>query len=63
MPDLNDLMAPDMQKVLFFLLPTLAALSTLVMNMTRGFTTPGIVLTLIFSVVAIFYAPDFFSLF
>lgn len=56
-PGLDDLMSPDMQKILSFLLPALAAISILVMNLTRGFSMPGKFLMILFAAIAIYFSP------
>ncbi|WP_427966199.1 hypothetical protein [Altererythrobacter sp.] len=62
-PGLDDLLAPDMQKILLFLLPALAALSALVMNMSRGFSTAGNVVMVLFTAIAIYFAPGMMEVF
>ena len=62
-PGLNDLMSPDMQKILMFLLPALAALSILVMNLTRGFSIPGKFMMVLFAAIAIYFFPTFLEVF
>ncbi len=62
-PGLNDLLAPDMQKILFFLIPALAALSMLVMNLTRGFSIPGKFAMVLFAAIAIYFFPTFLEVF
>lgn len=63
MPGLNDLMAPDMQKILLFLLPTLAALGSLTMNLSRGFSTAGTVFMFACVAAAIYFLPGFIEVF
>lgn len=63
MSGLDDLLAPDMQALLLFLLPALAALGSLTMNLSRGFSTAGTVLMVVCAVVAIFFLPGFVELF
>ena len=63
MPGLNDLLAPDMQKILFFLIPALAALSMLVMNLTRGFSIPGKFMMVLFAAIAIYFFPTMMEVF
>ena len=63
MPGLNDLMSPDMQKILLFLLPALAAISSLTMNISRGFSIPGTVFMIVCGVVALYFLPGMISLF
>ena len=62
-PVLNDLLAPDTQKVLSFLLPALAALSMLVMNLTRGFSIPGKFMMVLFAAIAIYFFPTMMEVF
>jgi hypothetical protein len=63
MPGLNDLLAPDMQKILLFVVPALAAISMLTMNLSRGFSTIGTVLMLICGVTALYFLPQFLEVF
>lgn len=63
MPGLNDLMAPDMQKILAFILPASFALATLVMSMSRGFSTVRSIFMVICGLIAIYFASDFIELF
>lgn len=63
MPGLNDLFSPDMQKILLFVLPLLATISVLTMNLSRGFSTIGTVVMLIFAATAIYFLPSFLELF
>ncbi|WP_394730295.1 hypothetical protein [Altererythrobacter sp. GH1-8] len=63
MPSLNDLMSPDMQKIALFLVPTFAAVFALVMNLSRGFSTIGTVVMVLCGLVAVYFAPQFFTLF
>jgi len=63
MPGLNDLMAPDMQKILLFLLPTLAALGSLTMNLSRGFSIPGTVFMIVCAAAALYFLPAVLRLF
>ena len=62
-PGLNDLVAPDMQKILSFLIPALIALSILVMNMSRGFSTAGTTAMIFFTGVALYFAPTMMEVF
>lgn len=62
-PGLEDVLAPDMQKILMFLLPALAALSALVMNMSRGFSTAGTTVMVFFTAVALYFAPTMLEVF
>lgn len=62
-PGLDDLMSPDMQKILSFLLPALAAISILVMNLTRGFSIPGKFLMILFAAIAIYFSPTMMEVF
>ncbi|MBO6609439.1 MULTISPECIES: hypothetical protein [Altererythrobacter] len=62
-PGLDDLMSPDMQKILSFLLPALAAISILVMNLTRGFSIPGKFLMIVFAAIAIYFFPTMMEVF
>ncbi|WIW95830.1 hypothetical protein [Altererythrobacter rubellus] len=62
-PGLNDLYAPDMQKILFFLVPELAALSMMVMNLTRGFSIPGKFMMVLFAAISIYFFPQFMEVF
>jgi hypothetical protein len=62
-PGLTDLFAPDMQKILFFLIPALAALSILVMNLTRGFSIPGKFMMALFAAISIYFFPQFLEVF
>ena len=62
-PGLNDFLAPDMQKILLFLIPTLIALSILVMNMSRGFSTEGTVAMVFFAAIAIYFVPTLLEVF
>ncbi len=61
-PGLNDVLAPDMQIILLFLLPTLAAIGVLVMNMRSGFSTAGTAMLVLLSAIALYFAPDFIAL-
>ncbi|HEX5644569.1 MAG TPA: hypothetical protein VFX62_03555 [Erythrobacter sp.] len=63
MPGLNDLLAPDMQKILLFVLPLLATISVLTMNLSRGFSTPGKVLLVICALTAAYFLPQFLEVF
>lgn len=63
MPGLNDLLAPDMQKILLFVLPLLAAISVLTMNLSRGFSTVGSVLLVICTVTTLYFLPQFLEVF
>ena len=56
-------MSPDMQKILSFLLPALAAISILVMNLTRGFSIPGKFLMIVFAAIAIYFFPTMMEVF
>ena len=62
-PGLDDLMSPDMQKILSFLLPALAAISILVMKLTRGFSIPGKFLMIVFAAIAIYFFPTMMEVF
>ena len=62
-PGLNDLLSPDMQKILSFLLPALAALSMLVMNLTRGFSIPGKFMMVLFAAIAVYFFPTMMEVF
>jgi hypothetical protein len=62
-PALNDFLAPDMQKILLFLLPALVSLSALTLTISRGSSIPGIVTTITFALIAIYFAPGFIELF
>ncbi len=62
-PDFNDLMAPDMQKILFFIVPFLISATAFVMNLSRGFSTVGSVIMVLFAAIALYYAPGFLSVF
>ncbi|WFL78606.1 hypothetical protein P7228_05965 [Altererythrobacter arenosus] len=62
-PGLNDVMSPDMQKILLFVLPLLAALGTLVLTLSRGKSTEGVVAIVVLTAVAIYFAPGFMSVF
>ncbi|SMQ68935.1 hypothetical protein SAMN06297468_1205 [Altererythrobacter xiamenensis] len=62
-PGMNDLLAPDMQKILAFLIPALIALSILVMNMSRGFSTEGTVAMVFFAAIAIYFVPTLLEVF
>ena len=63
MEELNQFISPDLQKVLAFLLPALAAISILVMQLSRGFSVGGMVAIAIFTAIAIYFLPGFVSLF
>ncbi len=63
MPDLNDFMSPDMQKIALFMVPALAAIFALVMNLSRGFSTVGMVVLVLCTGAALYFAPQFFTLF
>ena len=63
MPDLNDLMAPDMQKVILFMVPALIAITALVMAMSRGFSTVALTTIVLFTAIALYFAPGFLELF
>lgn len=63
MPTLNDFMAPDMQKILFFMLPAIGAVGSLTMNLSRGFETKGTVFMVICALVAIYFLPQFLEVF
>lgn len=62
-PGLNDVMSPDMQKIALFMVPLLTGIFVLVMNLSRGFSTVGMVVLFICAVLAIYFAPGFWSLF
>ena len=62
-PALNDVMAPDMQKILFFLIPALISLASLTLTLSRGSSIPGHVITITFAAIAIYFAPGFIELF
>lgn len=62
-PGLNDLMAPDMQAIAFFVVPLLIAASIFVMNLSRGMSTVGMVAMVVFAGIALFFAPGFFQVF
>ena len=62
-PGLNDILAPDMQKILLFLIPALAALTMLVMNSSRGFSTAGTTAMVFFTAVALYFAPGMIEVF
>ncbi|MEP5937719.1 MAG: hypothetical protein ABJ239_05285 [Erythrobacter sp.] len=62
-PGLNDIIAPDMQKILFFLIPALIALAALTLTLSRGSSIPGIVTTITFALIAFYFAPGFIELF
>lgn len=51
-PGLNYLFAPDMQKILFFLVPALAALSI-----------PGKFMMVLFAAISIYFFPKFMEVF
>jgi len=53
----DDLLSPDLQAVLAFLLPALAALSILTMTVSRGKSIEGIVGVVFFTAVAIYFLP------
>lgn len=63
MPDMNDLMSPDMAKIAMFLVPAFAALVALVMNFSRGFSTVGTVFMVVCAGFAVYFSKPFFSLF
>ena len=52
-----------MQKILFFLVPALAALSMTVMNLTRGFSIPGKFMMVLFAAISIYFFPQFMEVF
>ncbi len=60
--ELDQFMDPDLQKMLFFLLPAIAALASLTMNMSRGFSVGGTVLMLTCAGLALYFAPPFFEI-
>lgn len=62
MPGLNDLMSSDMQKILLFLLPALAAVGLLTMNLSRGFSIPGTVFMIACGLTALYFLPGLISL-
>jgi len=57
MPTFADFVAPDMQKILAFLLPAAFAIASLVMNLSRGFSTLGTVFMVICALAAIYFLP------
>lgn len=61
-PDLDQYMDPDLQKMLFFLIPAIAAIATLTMNLSRGFTIGGKVLMIVFAGLALYFAPPFIEI-
>lgn len=63
MPGLDDFMSPDMQKIALFLLPAFAGIFALVMNLSRGFSTVGTVVMVLCAAIALYFAPQFFTLF
>lgn len=63
MPDLDLYIEPDLQKMLFFLLPAIAFIATLTMNLSRGFSVGGTVFMVICAVLAIYFGPAFFGIF
>jgi len=62
-PGLNDLFAPDMQKILSFQVPAFAAIATMVMNLTRGFAIPGKFMMVLFAAISIYFFPQFMEVF
>ncbi len=62
-PGLNDVIAPDMQKILLFLIPAMISLAALTLTLSRGSSIPGIVTTIVFALLAIYFAPGFIELF
>ena len=63
MPDLDLYIEPDLQKMLFFLLPAIGFIATLTMNLSRGFSVGGTVFMVICVVLAIYFAPAFIGIF
>ena len=62
-PALKDVMAPDMQKILLFLIPALISLAAVTLTLSRGSSIPGIVTAVTFAAIAIYFAPGFIELF
>lgn len=63
MPTINDLMAPDKQKILLFIVPTIAPVAGLTMNLSRGFSTLGVVFIVVCGLAALYFLPQFLELF
>lgn len=61
MSDLDQYMDPELQKMLFFLIPAIAFLAILTMNLSRGFSVGGKVSMAICAGLAIYFAPTFFA--
>lgn len=59
MPDLDLYIDPDLQKMLAFLIPAIAAIAALTMNLSRGFSVGGKVFMVICACLALYFAPDF----
>ena len=62
-PGLNDFMAPDMQRILAFVIPAFVALGVLTMNLSRGFSTVGIVSLVLLVLIALYFLPEFLKVF
>jgi len=63
MPTINDLMAPDMQKILLFVVPAIALVAGLTMNLSRGFSTLGVVFIVVCGLAALYFLSQFLELF
>jgi len=53
---------PGLERVLLFAVPLFIALATFVLNLNRGFSIPAIATIVIFTGIAIYFAPAFFAL-
>ena len=62
-PGLQDFIAPDMQRILAFVIPAFAGLGVLTMNLSRGFSTVGIVALVLCVLTALFFLSDFLKVF
>ena len=62
-PDIDSVIAPDLQKILLFVLPTIALISSLTMNLSRGFSTVGTVFMILCGLVALYFLPQFLEVF
>ena len=60
--ELDQFIDPDLQKMLAFLLPALAALATLTMSMSRGFSIGRNVFMLVCVGIAIYFGPAFIDI-
>ena len=62
-PGMDDVLAPDMQKILAFLIPAIVTLSLITMNSSRGWSTAGISFTVLFAAIALYFLPAMMEVF